>query len=126
MGRALGHPAAATTRTEAAPLAGKRHQVLTRAAFAAKAGKATLKHATHQELPELALDELREAHPVARLRGLKRRKASRCSPMTRWSAVCSASRGRYTGSVHATPLGTARARMRQCPQMDTLDPALRT
>ena len=70
MGRALGHPAAATTRTEAAPLAGKRHQVLTRAALAAKAGKATLKHATHQELPELSLDELREAHPGARLRGL--------------------------------------------------------
>jgi len=53
-----------------------------------------------------------------------RRKASRCSPMTRWSTVCSASRARYMGSAHATPLGTACRAARQCPQMDTPSPGL--
>jgi non-ribosomal peptide synthetase component F len=69
MGGALGHPAAAATRTEPPPLAGERHQVLTGAALAPKARHAALEGATHQELPELPLDELREARAVARLRG---------------------------------------------------------
>lgn len=70
MGGALGHPAAAATGTPPAPLAGKRHQVLTGAALAAKARNAVLERATRQELPELPLDELREADPLAGLRGL--------------------------------------------------------
>jgi hypothetical protein len=39
-----------------------------RAAFAPKPRHAVLEHAAHQELPELALDELRQARPVAGLR----------------------------------------------------------
>ena len=55
----------------AAVVAGRsRHQVLTGAALTAKARKAVLQHATRQELPELPLDELREADPLASLRGL--------------------------------------------------------
>ena len=42
-----------------------------------------------------------------------------------WSTVCSASRGRYVGSAHATPLGTARATGRHCPEMETPARALR-
>ena len=44
--------------------------MLTGAALAAKARKAVLERATRQELPELPLDELREADPLAGLRGL--------------------------------------------------------
>jgi len=44
--------------------------VIERAVLAAKPRHAAREHAAHQELPELALDELGEAHPVARLRGL--------------------------------------------------------
>jgi hypothetical protein len=42
--------------------------VLAPAALALKPRHAGLEHATPQELPELALDELWQAHPVARLR----------------------------------------------------------
>lgn len=38
-------------------------------ALAAKARKAVLEHATHQELPELPLDEPRQADPLTSLRG---------------------------------------------------------
>ena len=41
--------------------------MLARAALALKARHAALEHAARQELPELALDELREAHAIARL-----------------------------------------------------------
>ena len=39
------------------------------AALTAKARKAALERATRQELPELPLDELRQADPLASLRG---------------------------------------------------------
>ena len=68
MDGALGHPAPATARTEAPHLAGKRHQVLTRATFALKARHAGLEHATQEELPKLALDELGQAVTAARFR----------------------------------------------------------
>jgi len=42
--------------------------VLAGAALAPKPRHAVLDHAARQELPELALDELREARPVASLR----------------------------------------------------------
>jgi hypothetical protein len=35
------------------------------------------------------------------------------------ATVCSASRDRYTGSTHATPLGGAPSALRKCPQIDT-------
>ena len=67
---ALGHAAAPAARAEAAALAGKRHQVIDRAVLAAKPRHAAREHAAHQELPELALDELGEADTIA---GLDRR-----------------------------------------------------
>ncbi len=70
MGGTLRHPAAATTRTEPASLAGKRHQVLKGAALTAEASKPVLEHPTRQELPELPLDELREADALASRRRL--------------------------------------------------------
>ena len=48
--------------------AGERHQVLAGAALAPKPRHAVFDHAARQELPELALDELREARAVASLR----------------------------------------------------------
>jgi hypothetical protein len=42
--------------------------VLARAALAPKPRHAVFEHAAHQELPELALDELRQARAVAGLR----------------------------------------------------------
>ncbi len=42
--------------------------MLARAALAPKPRHAVLEHAARQELPELALDELRQARPVAGLR----------------------------------------------------------
>ncbi len=68
MGRPLRHAPAAAARTPPAPFAGKRHQVLARAAFALKPRHAGLVHPAQQELPELALDELRQARAVAGLR----------------------------------------------------------
>jgi hypothetical protein len=65
VGGALGHPAAAAARAEAAPLTGKRRHVIERATLAPKARHAALERATRQKLPELPLDELREAHTVA-------------------------------------------------------------
>ena len=67
MGGALGHPPATTARTPPAPFTRKRHQVLARAALAPKPRHAVLDHAARQELPELALDELRQARPAAGL-----------------------------------------------------------
>jgi hypothetical protein len=64
----LRHPPAPTARTPPAPLARKRHQVLAPAALALKPRHPALEHAAHQELPELALDELRQARSVASLR----------------------------------------------------------
>ena len=49
-------------------LAGERHQVLARAVLALELRHAALEHAAQQELPELALDELRQAGSVAGLR----------------------------------------------------------
>jgi hypothetical protein len=48
--------------------------VIERAVLAAKPRRAALEYAARQELPELALDELREAHAVA---GLDRRAQER-------------------------------------------------
>ena len=45
-----------------------RHQVLTRAALALEPRHTGLVHPAQQELPELALDELRQARAVAGLR----------------------------------------------------------
>src|SRR5262245_2614744 len=47
----------------------KRHQVLAPAALALKPRHAGLEHPAKQELSELTLDELRQAYPVAGLRG---------------------------------------------------------
>ena len=66
--RPLRHPPAPAARTPPAPLARKRHQVLARAALALKARHTGLVHPAQQELPELALHELRQARAVARLR----------------------------------------------------------
>ena len=68
MGGALRHPPAAAARTPPAPFARKRHQVLAPAARALKPRHAGLEHATQEELPELALHKLRQAHAVAGLR----------------------------------------------------------
>jgi hypothetical protein len=46
----------------------QRHQVLARAALASKPRHAVFEHAARQKLPELALDELRQARVVAGLR----------------------------------------------------------
>jgi hypothetical protein len=46
----------------------QRHQVLARAALAPKPRHAGFEHAARQKLPELALDELRQARAVAGLR----------------------------------------------------------
>jgi hypothetical protein len=62
--RRLGHPAAAAARAEAAPLTGNRHQVIESATLAPKARHAAFERATRQKLPELPLDEVREAHSV--------------------------------------------------------------
>ncbi len=68
MRRPLRHPPAPAARTEAAAFTRNRHQVLARAALALKARHAGLVHPAQQELPELALDELRQARAVAGLR----------------------------------------------------------
>jgi hypothetical protein len=52
----------------ARPLQGKRQQVLAGAALAPKPRHAGLVHPAQQKLPELALDELRQARSVAGLR----------------------------------------------------------
>jgi hypothetical protein len=49
-------------------ITGKRQEVLARATLAPKPRHAGLEHAAQQELPELALDELRQARSVAGLR----------------------------------------------------------
>jgi len=64
----LRHPPPAAARTEAAAFTRNRHQLLARAALALKARHAGLVHPAPQQLPELALDELRQARAVAGLR----------------------------------------------------------
>jgi hypothetical protein len=65
VGGALRHPATTATGTPRPPFTRKRHQVLAGATLAPKPRHAVLGHAARQELPELALDELREAGSVA-------------------------------------------------------------
>ena len=67
--------------------------MLAGATLAPESRHAVLEHAARQELPELALDELRQARAVAGFRH-RVQETSRCSAMTWWSTVCSASRGR--------------------------------
>jgi len=68
VGGPLRHPPAPATGTPRPPFTRKRHQVLAPAALAPKPRHAVLDHAAQQELPELALDELRQARAVAGLR----------------------------------------------------------
>jgi len=51
----------------------QRHQVLARAALAPKPRHAGFEHAARQKLPELSLDELRQARAVAGLRTARRK-----------------------------------------------------
>jgi len=62
---ALRHPPAPATGTPRPSFTRKRHQLLARAALAPKPRHAALEHAARQELPELALHELRQARAVA-------------------------------------------------------------
>jgi hypothetical protein len=63
--RALGHPPAAATGAEAAPLAGERDQPLGPAGVAPEPGEAAGKEAAAQERIELRLDEPRQPLTVA-------------------------------------------------------------
>src|SRR6266436_2491058 len=65
---ALRHPATTTTGTPRPPFARERYQVLVGAALAPKPRHAVFEHAARQKLPELALDELRQARAVAGFR----------------------------------------------------------
>jgi hypothetical protein len=67
--------------------------MLAPAALAPKPRHTVLEHAARQELPELALDELRQARAVAGLRH-RAQEDLQGSAMTWWSTACSASRGR--------------------------------
>jgi hypothetical protein len=69
IGGALGHPAAAATWTEPASLARERHQMLEGAPATSEA-REPLEHPIRQELPELPLDEPRQAATLAGLRRL--------------------------------------------------------
>ncbi len=65
---ALRHPATTTTGTPRPPFARERYQVRARAALAPESRHTVFEHAARQKLPELALDELRQARAVAGLR----------------------------------------------------------
>src|SRR5260370_39733080 len=62
---ALRHPPATATGTPRPPFARERYQMLAHAALAPKPRHAVFEHAARQKLPELALDELRQARAVA-------------------------------------------------------------
>jgi hypothetical protein len=68
MGGALRHPPAPAARTPRPPFTRKWHQALAGAAIALKPRHAVLEHAAREELPELPLNELRQAGSVAGLR----------------------------------------------------------
>src|SRR5215472_12805862 len=121
MRRALRHPTAPTARKPPAPFTRKRHQVLAPAARALKPHDAALEHAAQQEFPELALDELRRPTPSP-ASVVAFRKVSRCSLITWWSTVCSASRGRYRGTTHPMPRGSTSAPTCPYPKIDTSVP----
>ena len=65
MGCQLSHSSAATRRTKAASLAGKRHEKLVMAIGAAEARKAAGQDAAGQELPHFVLDKLWQAFTIA-------------------------------------------------------------
>jgi hypothetical protein len=65
---ALRHPPASTTRTEPPAFAGKRHQSIDAAGRTPKPRESAGQAAAREELPELALDELRQALALAALR----------------------------------------------------------
>jgi len=115
MGGTLGHPAAAAAaRAEPPPLAGTRHQGLTGATLTLRASKTTLERAAHQELPELPLDELRQAGPLA---GPHRRAQESLEVLgddLMEHGVLGVART-IRGLCTCHPLGTARAAVRQCP-----------
>ena len=64
---ALRHPPATATGTPRPPFARERYQMLAHAALAPKPRHTLFEHAARQKLPELALDELRQARAVAGL-----------------------------------------------------------
>ena len=72
----------------------------------------------YQHYAELGISGRTAPSPAA---ATASRKASRCSAITWWSTVCSASRGRYTGVMHPIPLGSAPPPPCPCPEMDTPD-----
>ena len=62
----IAHEEATTaTGTPRPPFTRKRHQVLARATLAPESRHTVFEHAARQELPVLALDELRQARAVA-------------------------------------------------------------
>ena len=71
VGGALGHPAAAATRTHRAAFTGKRDQPVEAAVAAAKPREPAGEPATPQKVPELLLDEAGQAFPVAQAGGLR-------------------------------------------------------
>jgi hypothetical protein len=62
--RALGHAATVATGTEAAPLAGERHEPIVPAAVAVKTRESCGKAPAREELAKLALDNLGQAFPI--------------------------------------------------------------
>jgi hypothetical protein len=71
VGGALGHAAAAATRTERASLTRKRDEPVEATVAAAKSREPAGKPATLQKVPELLLDELGQTFAVSQMRGLQ-------------------------------------------------------
>ena len=73
VGGALGHPAAAATRTQRAAFAGKRDQPVEAAVAAAKPREPAGEPATPQKVPKLLLDEAGQPFPSRRLAACARK-----------------------------------------------------
>jgi len=71
MGGALGHPAAAATRTKRAAFTGKRDQPVEAAVAATKPREPAREPAALKKVSELLLDEAGQAFAVAQVRGLR-------------------------------------------------------
>ena len=105
------------------------HYVLTGAALTAKARKAVLQHATRQELPELPLDELRQADPLASLRGLAQEGLQMLADDLMEHGVLGVTRSihglctRHSSAYRAQPCANAHRWIRQVPGSDVTNVA---
>ena len=103
MGGPLRHPPAPAAGTPGTPFTRKWYQVLARPSLALKGRHARLEHVAQQELPKLALDELRQAGSFARFRHRAQERLQMLSDHPVEHGVLGVSRSIHVGHTRHAP-----------------------